>query len=348
MNKMKLIVLTKQFGSYTGATVSTIEILKRIAKDFESVTVITMKSEKVNIKNVKILVVPSYKDLISEVRKRKNIQNSVGYSDDHLGFLFSFFNIDYIHTYHGNWPDAKKLNMAMFVKSLFFIPLYKKTLKRAKLVISVSNYMQNKFVKKYAKKSIVIYNGIKQKQTLNYNKKASNNNFLMVGNVDERKYKNAISVFFKLKKHKFSGQIDIYGALLDEKIKQKLEQFYFVKLKGTVKNINYKSYSALICTSNSENLPVSIVEALLNRVPVLSFDVGGIKEVVSNGINGYLFEKSDDLADQILSFKPINIPQSNTEFLEGTFDWNVSSVKYKKLLMNSGESNENSNSRSNT
>ena len=61
---MNLIVLTKQFGNYTGATVSTIEILKRISKKFDTVEVVTMKAEKVNIPNVKILIISNCFDLI--------------------------------------------------------------------------------------------------------------------------------------------------------------------------------------------------------------------------------------------------------------------------------------------
>lgn len=44
----------------------------------------------------------------------------------------------------------------------------------------------------------------------------------------------------------------------------------------------------LICTSESEGIPVSMMEALAHGIPILSVNVGGISEIVSNGKNGEL------------------------------------------------------------
>lgn len=140
---MDLVVLTKQFGNYTGATISTIELLKRINSNFENITVLTLKSDGTVIRNVNVIVLSGYLNLINTLKKQRNV---IGYSDDHLGFLFSFANIQYVHTYHGNWPDARKLNFNMFLKSFYFIPLYKLTVKKASFVVSASKYMQKKFV----------------------------------------------------------------------------------------------------------------------------------------------------------------------------------------------------------
>jgi colanic acid/amylovoran biosynthesis glycosyltransferase len=45
---------------------------------------------------------------------------------------------------------------------------------------------------------------------------------------------------------------------------------------------------ALICTSRSEGLPVSMMEAMAHAIPVISVDVGGVKEIVQNQYNGIL------------------------------------------------------------
>lgn len=55
---------------------------------------------------------------------------------------------------------------------------------------------------------------------------------------------------------------------------------------------------ALICTSRSEGLPVSMMEALAHGVPVISVDVGGISEIVETNVNGLLIS-SDSNADEI-------------------------------------------------
>ena len=61
---MKLVVLTKQFGNYTGATISTIELLKRISSNFDSVLVLTLKTDGTIIDNVNVTVLNGYLKLI--------------------------------------------------------------------------------------------------------------------------------------------------------------------------------------------------------------------------------------------------------------------------------------------
>lgn len=331
---MNLVVLTKQFGNYTGATVSTIEILKRISKKFDTVEVVTMKAEKVNIPNVKILIISNCFDLIKILKLKKCEKKVYGYSDDHLGFLFSLVNIPYVHTYHGNWPDVRWTNIEMFIKSLFFIPMYKLTIKKANQVISVSKYMDSKFVRKYTKKSTVIYNGIKQMNKCYLSSKVKNK-FLMVGNVDSRKYKKAIKLMKILSASGFNGEIDVYGNIMDRRISYKLSRYSFVNLKGVANKIIYNNYSALICTSSSENLPVSIVESLSNSVPVISFDVGGVREIIKNKINGFVINKFDykKFVNDIFELKNYNLNMDNKR-IKKIFNWDYASEKYMKIIMN--------------
>ncbi|NLI13395.1 MAG: glycosyltransferase, partial [Peptococcaceae bacterium] len=49
----------------------------------------------------------------------------------------------------------------------------------------------------------------------------------------------------------------------------------------------------LALTSNSEGLPMVVLEALLCGVPVVATDVGCLAGVVRDGVNGYLVEKGD-------------------------------------------------------
>ena len=321
---MNLIVLTKQFGNYTGATISTIELLRRISSKFNKVTVLTLKSDGTKVKNVQVQVTSGYVDLIKKLKRERN---AIGYSDDHLGFLFSFFNIKYVHTYHGNWPDARKLNFDMFVKSIYFIPLYKCTIREASMVINVSNYMKDGFVKPLNFRNKTIYNGVKQGKLEAYkdNRLVKENNshfrYIMVGNIDKRKYEKAVKIFNELESRSFQGVIDIYGGLLDKKLVAKLQNYKFVNVKGIIDKINYKNYDALICTSASENLPVSIVESIINGVPVIASNVGGISEIITNKKNGYLVNINDyhTFADILLHYHRLVINPENIEKVKSTF-----------------------------
>ena len=51
----------------------------------------------------------------------------------------------------------------------------------------------------------------------------------------------------------------------------------------------YHSASILtVCPSRAESLPQFIVETILCGNPVVSFDIGGIREVINHKVNGYI------------------------------------------------------------
>lgn len=64
---------------------------------------------------------------------------------------------------------------------------------------------------------------------------------------------------------------------------------------GYVKNArNYiKHFDTLLFTSDWEGLPLTIWEAMANKVPIIATDVGGNKEIVYGETCGYIFPKGD-------------------------------------------------------
>lgn len=76
-----------------------------------------------------------------------------------------------------------------------------------------------------------------------------------------------------------------------------LERYIFFKkeIPYTQVATEMQNSSALILFSRFENLPCVILEALCCGLPVISTDVGGIKEVI-NGTNGILIESEDEKA----------------------------------------------------
>jgi glycosyltransferase involved in cell wall biosynthesis len=63
----------------------------------------------------------------------------------------------------------------------------------------------------------------------------------------------------------------------------------------------------LVSTSRSESVPMTFIEAMACGCPVLSSDVGGVRELIDDGVNGMLFELGDCAAAaravQLLSSK---------------------------------------------
>ena len=47
--------------------------------------------------------------------------------------------------------------------------------------------------------------------------------------------------------------------------------------------------NAFILTSLWEGLPCAVIEARLQKLPVLAYDTGGIHDVIFNGSNGFLY-----------------------------------------------------------
>lgn len=82
-----------------------------------------------------------------------------------------------------------------------------------------------------------------------------------------------------------------------------------VKFWGSVDNSRieqvFKETDVLILPSIwPENQPVSITEAMASRTPVIASDIGGIRELVVHGHNGYLFQPGSgpDLAHKMWQF----------------------------------------------
>jgi colanic acid/amylovoran biosynthesis glycosyltransferase len=73
-----------------------------------------------------------------------------------------------------------------------------------------------------------------------------------------------------------------------------------------------QSVDLLINTSLSEGLPVSMMEAMSVSIPVIGPDIGGIAEIIENGINGYLLS-SKPTPEEILNVLNIYLAMSNSE-----------------------------------
>jgi len=97
----------------------------------------------------------------------------------------------------------------------------------------------------------------------------------------------------------------VFLVIGDGELRQELEEYaneiqvtQWVRFLGWRKDLDriYADLDCVALTSNSEGTPVALIEALSARCPVVSTDVGGVKEVVEDEKSGYLVEPDDSSA----------------------------------------------------
>lgn len=108
-----------------------------------------------------------------------------------------------------------------------------------------------------------------------------------------------IRVFNEIKKRGYNAKLILIGdgVLMDEcnKIINFLGLNNDVYLLGTREDARelLNDIDILTLFSNSEGLPLSIIEGMLASKPIVASKVGGISELVTHKKNGYLLDKSD-------------------------------------------------------
>jgi glycosyltransferase involved in cell wall biosynthesis len=77
------------------------------------------------------------------------------------------------------------------------------------------------------------------------------------------------------------------GNLVNEKNQKNIEYRGHVRSASELA-LYYSAADLLLFTSIAENFPLVILEAMSCGLPIVAFDVGGVKEVVTHGENGYI------------------------------------------------------------
>lgn len=138
-----------------------------------------------------------------------------------------------------------------------------------------------------------------------------NHSIITVGRADTVKgYENLIKVAKKVLKINPDWEWHIWGNFDTQYGKQILQLISDEDLKGkliyrgTSKSIYeiYSQYSLYVLTSYFEGLPMTVLEAQMNNLPIVSFDCKtGPQEMIKDGVNGILVKCYDTnmMADKI-------------------------------------------------
>ena len=107
---------------------------------------------------------------------------------------------------------------------------------------------------------------------------------------------------------------------------------YCTDLKWEVAMEKLKESQILIIPSRMESIPQVIKEAFYLKVPVVAFDVGGISELVKDGINGKLIspENEEELLEQINDL--LSNKAQIQKFGQNGYDFVIKNLTWESLL----------------
>jgi glycosyltransferase involved in cell wall biosynthesis len=247
--------------------------------------------------------------------------------------LCRFFRVDYINSLNGgNLPARLKSNPVM--SGMMF--------KNSKCNVSPSKYLMNSF-KQYG------YDNVRHiPNTLNIeNYKLVEKDFLSPKLLWVRSFakiynpKLAVKVLKRLKESYPDAELCMVGPDSDGTLKmvkelaKKLD--VNVTFTGKLRKTQWielsKKYNIFINTTNFDNTPVSVIEAMALGLPIVSTNVGGMSFLINNNFSGVLVDPNDEsqmvkaivdiLNDDIKRNQIINNARIKVE----QFDWQ----KVKKL-----------------
>ena len=112
-----------------------------------------------------------------------------------------------------------------------------------------------------------------------------------------------VDILLRLSNHLPSDYtIDLYGTITDNKYTDNYFSHYRARYKGTLKpdevTMTLAKYNVMLFPTwwHAEGYPGVIIEALSVGMPVVSTEIGGIPEMIENGISGLLTQIKDEEA----------------------------------------------------
>jgi glycosyltransferase involved in cell wall biosynthesis len=217
------------------------------------------------------------------------------------------------------------------------------------LFIGVSNYTVNEILKDFGShlknKTITIYNGVLIKDiNVRVNRNVVKPTFMVVSHLRESKgIQDLIQAVSQLEVPiKSEIKIAVFGDgpykdVLIQLIKDKGLTGNF-QLMGSKSNLNELicQYDYMVQPTHMECFSLSILESLAANVPVITTNVGGNEEVITNGDNGFI-----TIAHEIHSLRDVlkkvylgecKITKDTRELIEHSFSLNKMVENHFKLI----------------
>ncbi len=315
MNKVKIAICVPT-TSLGGAETMAAQLAKALNKDLFDVSFITnhslSKTRVLDIvtsdSNIKIYSLNEDAGMSLRARKKmmrilKQIKPDVIHTHLHSYPYVMIYAIKHhipiIHTMH-NMPifESKKLGriiLKFLFKHKFAIP------------VGISNIISEQIKELYHVPSYTIYNPVDVSKFDIKKDKQKQFTFITIGRMSEQKNQQLLLKSFRILVNNYKNVKLIFvgdGVLKDDllKLTNDLKLNDYIEYVGNVNDVeNYlKIADAFVLSSIYEGLPMTILEAMAASLPIISTNVGGVKDIVTN--NGILVKVDEnDLAKAMLS-----------------------------------------------
>ncbi|MCL7753199.1 glycosyltransferase family 4 protein [Polaribacter sp. Z022] len=156
----------------------------------------------------------------------------------------------------------------------------------------------------------------------------------------------AINVLFELKKTHPNATLCMVGPFVDNSYNDALKLVSELKLDDSVEFTNVllkedwhkksEDFDIFINTTNFDNTPVSVMEAMALGLPIVTTNVGGIPFLIEDRVDGLLVTKSnsDEMKNAIISLLENEYPHLSINAREKVeqFSWEKNRSKWFEIL----------------
>lgn len=334
---MKNVLYIGNALSNSGRTSTTIETLGADLRAFCSVKIASNKSNKIIrlFDMVKLVLANRTKTdyVIIDTYSTSNFYFALIISQ-----LCKILNLKYILILHGGNLEKRLKDNPKLSHSIF---------NYAHKLVAPSLFLETMFIKNGFSNIIHIPNSIEINKYDFLNRNIDTIKMLWV-----RSFSSiynpalAIEVFYKLKSEGINAKLTMVGPDMDGSLqkvkslstKNNLKINFTGKLSKSEWIMLSKDCNIFINTTNFDNTPVSVIEAMALGLPVVSTNVGGMPYLIEDGITGLLVPPNNSEAmikaiEKLISNPALAATISlNARKQVEAFDWDIVKHQWLKLL----------------
>lgn len=252
-------------------------------------------------------------------------------------------NVKFVRYLHGSFDDYTFGNDGNYLKKILVKTIMKKALNKSNLIIYISKEVKKSFERAFTikTKSKIIYNGIpcnffENIPVRNFNKGIT---ITYVGRLTKAKGIDLlIDAFYKNYQQYDNIKMVITGAgELEKELKEKVKKMNlkdlieFTGRKENVIPILDKTDIFIYPSIWEEGFGISVVEAMARGCIPITFNKGGLPEIIDNNVNGFIADKDDSICLSEKLSNVIKLINSNKETALKISDKAIETAKKFKI-----------------